>query len=240
MKEMHRVFIVFALLGTLALTIHLAAQKKEKYSITYHGLEQLFVNAESSYFEHEHVKLYTTYLESFPRMMFYLDGKQLSVNKDVQGTYVSFVMPDHDVSLTLGDKTVQHQSIVVASFYEVLTASDQKEAYELAVFSSCEEGVYILEVTDDEIITHYRMSQDILKSCLQWCEQVHPEQWHQRDDLDCLEGIHYVFQYYDKGKKIRVTSDEIPQDFINFFTEIKTMLTKTICDENLIDRKGIE
>ena len=90
MKKFIAVLCAFLMLGCTG----------EKYHVDYHGAKQLFKGAKDSYTAGKKVTMYYDMIATDTDYTFYLDEEVLDADYGNKGYIISFVMPDHDISIT--------------------------------------------------------------------------------------------------------------------------------------------
>ena len=74
---------------------------KPKYKIDFHGAEGDFRGVKKSYAAGERVTVYYPFIATDTDYLFFIDAESVNYQyDDKRGFVISFIMPDHDVSLT--------------------------------------------------------------------------------------------------------------------------------------------
>lgn len=92
--------IVGVVVATCACLVACTRKEKTVYHVDYHGQEDFFDGAKSSYEEGEHVRLTYGIIATDTDYSFYVDGESYNAKWDDRlGYVIEFDMPDHDIEV---------------------------------------------------------------------------------------------------------------------------------------------
>ncbi len=244
MKTFHSIMKGSALILFLTAVFVLSGCKKEKVKVNYNGTFHLFLNAKEFYPAQSRVTLEASLLSGAEAVEFTLNDQPLDVTYiREKGVSVSFIMPDQEASLKAVLNTEEGmQGLLLADYYESTKTSDSISFYELVVTSSDQSGkvnVEIIKKEDEEAKQCTRVTLDakIVDECLDVCLKHKIDQWAQQDHLDSLDGKRCVFKTYYRGNMIKVTTDEMIDNGMDFFKEIREVLEHALDQSHPIQDK---
>lgn len=207
----------------------------------YHGIFHFFCNAEQMYSAGTKVTLVSGLAMNVQNFVFMLDNQQLEVKSNQENKIsVSFIMPDHDVSLSVVSETENDAGLLIANYYECTRTSENFSSYELVVKSSSDTARIIIEVFENEDnvrqFSKYLVDSEILNHCYDVCEKYQTDQWSNQKNLTSLDGMQCIYKYLYKGKMIRVTTDEMIENGMDFFNRVKHVMQNSMnTSSRLID-----
>ncbi len=102
---MNKTVIVIVFLVAIVLPLALGACVPKRYSVIYEGGKFGFTNAKDSYRAGQKVVLYYDLIATDTDYSFYVDDQYPAVGyDDKKGFVISFVMPDHDVTIRVEER----------------------------------------------------------------------------------------------------------------------------------------
>ena len=236
MKAIAYLTICIVLLSTAVLV--LAGCHQKEYEVDYNSFQHLFSNAEFSYPKDKKAILYTTLPDICQGCAVYLDQEELKLFHDNRkGDYVCFVMPAHDIQLTVRNSlSDQFQAVLLANLYDAVQANESTESTEIVILSSPVKDTVLIEISirqdDVDQTFSYQVPSAVYEQCIELCEKWETENWSERSDTDSIEGRKIVFKYLYKGKMIRVSTEEMIDEGMAFFQQMHTYLFERINEFN--------
>ena len=92
--------ILAAVIAAIAVVIKFIRTGAKKYKANYCGKKELYKGAKESYRAGSRVKLYFDLVATDTDYEFFVDGKRINTDYEHEkGFIISFIMPDHDVSI---------------------------------------------------------------------------------------------------------------------------------------------
>ncbi len=199
--------------------ICLFACPKNSYKVDYCGQKDFYKNAKDSYREGKKVTLYYDMVATDTDYSFYLDGEYLSVKYDRnKGFVVSFVMPEHDITLRVEEKRTMvknkdayAEGTMLVNYYT--SSYDNEDKYELVMYSGKNDTYYIEEyINGSKTPVKHEVDYEVYVDCLGIYSENKMYEWNDLDVYDCLEGKTVVFKIFDGEEYIRLSTDRMPYD----------------------------
>ena len=238
---------VFIILSVLCF----AACADTRYSVDYCGLKDFFQGAQDKYAAGEQVTLYFDLIATDTDYVFYVDGEVVSGSYDEEKGYViSFVMPAHDIkveftaenSMTAPEPEYAEELLLVDYFEEIYGEGDDGGYYEITLSFSDAIGPDLLFLDEyirenantDEIQTRYVVPTEVFDECKDIAESYDMRSWADDETGTSMDGVYLVFQYYDGAEHIRVTTENMPGDCEQAFSDIKILLESYMSEDTLL------
>ena len=226
-KKHIKQFSSVLLAGALLVGLMLTGCAANTYQVDYNGQKDLYEGARDSYRAGETVTLYYPYIATDTDYSFTLDGEPVKMEYDEQkGIVLSFVMPDHDVSLDY--QTTESMEYVPDTepdvllfdyYYEAQTAGEGAGGYyEITLSTTVNPDCLFLDeytkasAESETINVRYIVPYDALNECMQVVEDYDFYSWNTREDTASIDGTLTVCQFPDGNELMRVSTEAIPED----------------------------
>ena len=150
--------------------------------------------------------------------------------------YFEFEMPEEDVTVEIESRNisiVDAEPIIMIDYYETVVAAVEEDGaedgyYELVLYDDQRGELLLVEYrsggTSREIETHYRVPARVLTDALDVIFNARMQEWNDMTDTVSAEGVLCVCSYNDSGIYTRVTSEKMPEDGMEAFSALKTLL----------------
>ncbi len=171
-----------------------------------------------------------------------VNGKNAEQVDGPDGSYLyyQFEMPTEDVTVQIDSDNisiVDGEPIMMVDYYETVVATgdpDSESSYELVLYDDQNEKLLLIEYGKDGTETRYRVPQSVLTDLLDVIYGAKMDEWNDMEDTDTLEGMLYVCRFHAVGKDYRVSSEKMPQNGTEAFSEIRTIL-KSFASEDYLE-----
>jgi hypothetical protein len=165
----------------------------------------------------------------------YLDDRILQPDGEEDDCLVyRFVMPDHDVTIRVTSENISAVTrTVLVDYYAAVAAVDEAPGeeegyYEIVLYDDdCAELLleeYTNGGTPNEQVRSCRVPREAADEAKTLIERYRMPEWNTMDDCDSLEGAVYVCRFNLNGSSVRVTSERMPNDGMEAFSAIRTLL----------------
>lgn len=144
--------------------------------------------------------------------------------------YYRFEMPTEDVVVQIDSNNisvVDGEPILMVDYYETAVAiedPDGESGYELVLYDDQNEKLLLIEYRKDGTEARYRVPQSVLTDLLDVIYGAKMDEWNDMEDTDALEGMLYVCRFHAVGKDYRVSSEKMPENGMEAFSEIRAIL----------------
>ncbi len=246
MKKKGTVFFVSVaiILGVTVMSLF-SGCFREKYAVDYNGEKNSYKNARDYYRAGDKVTLYYDLIATDTDYSFYLDDERINYSYDEKkGFIISFIMPDHDVSLRSESRNsmiyTPAEPEMLVDYYCVTVATDGGDGYSELVLISDQDGYgYILESYEKsdetgETCVRYLISENEADAVLDLIEELGLREWNSCEEYDSVTGVIASVKFYYKGSYIKVSSEKMPENGMEAIEKIGEALRKSIKAENVI------
>ncbi len=168
---------------------------------------------------------------------------QQTSGPDSDYLYFAFVMPAEDVTVTVAARNISAaEPVLKVDYYTKAVATepvDGKEDgyYELVLYDDGEELLLLEEYVDggkaDERVTRYRVPKDVLNEALRIIYEAGMNGWNSLENPESLDGAIHVVRFDEEGCLYRVSSEAMPENGMDAFNALRTLLSGYLKPENL-------
>ena len=219
-----------------------------KYKVIYDGdSKSWYQNAKDTYAPGEQVELYYNLIATDTDYSFTLDDAPVNYQYDEdKGFVIRFTMPEYDVTLKCISKNsmvyvppTEEPDTMLVDSYRAITGTDGGDGYDeytLYSYDSDSAKLYVYHQQGDasETETVYLVPGEVIGECYAAIERHMLRSWKTVTDPVAYDGATLVCKYKDGDQYVRVTSDKMPEDGEEAFSEIEAVLKSYIKPEYLI------
>ena len=221
----------------------------KKYKVEY-DCKDSYKGAKDEYRAGETVTVYFDMIATDTDYSFYLDGERINPGYDEgKGFVITFTMPEHDVKLSCESRNSMvyvpptEPGTILVDYFSETVATVGGDGYFEMVLSYYDETQAKLDVyeKDDpeasETCVSYLVPYEAVDRCFDVRYERELDSWAGRDDLSGMTGARYVMKFYNEydGDYLRVTSEDMPEDGMDSFNELRSVMSEYVKDEYRID-----
>ncbi len=155
--------------------------------------------------------------------------------------YFEFEMPAEDVTVEIASNNisvVDGEPIIMVDYYETALGEvedgGEDEYYELVLYDDQNGELLLVEYrnggTPQETETRYRVPMGVLTEALDVIYNARMNEWNDMPDTTSIDGALYVCRFNESGSYTRVTSEQMPEDGLQAFSTLKTLLSAYLTD----------
>ena len=213
----------------------------KQYTVDLCGQESDYVNPQTSYDAGSEVRLVLAVFAADLDYSFYLDGEYISASfSESEGYVITFTMPEKDVTLkyvTTGNTTYSDDAaipdepdVVIFDYYEKTVGTAGSEPYyEMVLYTYSEEEVrltcYTFDGASPETEVSYIIPLDSYLAAMEICDYYEMSDWNTWPEYKSIDGKLYVCKFYNGKTLTRVSSEQMPENGDEAFTEIYHLLS---------------
>ena len=205
------------------------------YRITYENCESAFVKTPQKAKPGTNVvlkkKVVTDRIETV-----FLNGAELQSGRMEDGLLLySFTMPEQDVTITVASKDISAvETIMLLDYYTAPAATDEAPGeengyYELVLYDDGSSDLLLVEYqnggTPSEEVCSFRITREAENEVKAIIDRYRMDAWQESEEYDSLEGVLNVCRFCLDGVYYRVTSEHMPDNGTEAFSEIRRILT---------------
>lgn len=146
--------------------------------------------------------------------------------------YYEFEMPAEDVVVQVESNNisvVESEPIIMVDYCETAVAVDDPDSagdsYELVLYDDQNTELLLIEYRKDGTEMRYRVPQSALMDLLDVIYGARMDQWNEMEDTTSLDGMLYVCRFNSVGTYYRATSEKMPENGTEAFSEIRAILS---------------
>jgi len=222
-----------------AQTQTLPAKEPSQYSVDYHGSKELYRDAKDAYPAGETVVLYFDLIATDTDYSFFLDEEYLNVSYENDSFKLTFVMPEHDVSLRCETRNSmeyvppvqlpEEADVMVLDYFEGTQGTEDRSYEELVLYTTDDPTVlllrhYAVDAEGKETVTEYHVSYHAAEICYTIMENYDMRYWETMDDTVSLDGVLRSCKFYEDGDYFRVSTEQMPENGETGLDEIRLTL----------------
>ena len=135
--------------------------------------------------------------------------------------------------------------VMLIDSYRSVGGTEEESGWHELVLSTGEDGSTLIldEYRSEgdgagESRATYAVPEDVALRCYEFIEKAGFRSWNRRNDLISIDGLMLVCRFYNNGSYIRVSSDEMPEDWQKDLEGIRDILEAYACEAYLMPDDG--
>lgn len=213
----------------------------KRYKVEYDGY---FIGGRNSYRAGQKVTVKVP-VATDETLTVYLDNEilQSSPKSDASNYVFEFTMPDHDIKLkseSVNDMICRINIEMLVDYFEKnMAVPDDTSTYEIVLNSYTETEAQIDVYTkasesDSEVKKTYIVPISVIDEVFEIIDNYDMKNWNSETDNNSITGKLYVCKFLGSEEYIRTTSENMPENGVNAFKEIKAKLSEYLDDKYLL------
>lgn len=126
----------------------------------------------------------------------------------------------------------EEKKVMLADYYERMAGTaDEQPYYELVLYTQDADHLLLEQYenggTDQESVTSYSVPKDVYTNVMDLVKTYDLANWNETGS-ESADGVYRVIKHYDNGTYIRVSTDQMPDDGLSAFDDVKQVLAEAV------------